>query len=145
MCFCWCQQTTLNINNTVVATIRNSYRTDMCIGYFNITDTDRDAATSLMNSYKSQFNKYNFKLLSNNFVQTVVENHLNTSTVKTADIAPIILYTIPHGICFILLVFLWPFLCCCCVCPGNSKITQKNILHAIAVAKNRSRCIQGLS
>ena len=52
-----CQQVGLNINNTAVATSRNSYRSNMCLGCFNISTEDKSTGETLLNYYKSQFSR----------------------------------------------------------------------------------------
>lgn len=48
----------LNINNTVVYTNRSTYRTNMCVGCFNISSEAKTSGESLLAYYKNQFSGY---------------------------------------------------------------------------------------
>lgn len=47
----------LNINNTAVNSDRDSNRVAMCIGSFNVTQSDIESGNTLSSYYSSQFSK----------------------------------------------------------------------------------------
>lgn len=49
------QKVGLSINNTAVASARNIYRSNMCVGAFNITADQKAAGEALLSYYKAQF------------------------------------------------------------------------------------------
>lgn len=56
---------------------------------------------------------------SSKLISRIVENNLTTTFVTSEDLSPIVIFAVPHCVCLVVLVLLWPALCCCCTCPGS--------------------------
>ena len=52
-----------------------------------------------------------------------------------------LLIVMPHVVAFAIFAIIWIPLICCCVWPGNYKISQKNIQFVENVVSPKSKCM----
>jgi hypothetical protein len=95
----------LSVSDTKIATSRNSNRADIC-AYYTASFTPEQRALS-----KANVQQYSY--LSDSIVeQLLFRNTYDYSHPLT------LLITLPHLFALVVLMFLLPFLLCCCAWPG---------------------------